>query len=204
MILEFFFDLASPYAYLGLVRMLSHEARTGCSVGWRPVDLEELKRSAGNIGPALRDLPAKLRYVQQDTRRWAARYGVPLAQPAGLASLRINRGTFFADDRGVASRYLQAAALRVWSEGGACEDESLLASLALDMGWEPQEFLHYTLSPAAADRQRKTLERAREAGVFGVPTIVVAGESWWGNDRLDFALAKPAADRRALGVPAHG
>ena len=202
MSLEFYFDLASPYAYLGLTRMLAGAREPG-RVAWRPVDVEALKRAAGNVGPALRHLPAKLRYVRQDTQRWARRYRVPLAASAGQPAPRLNRGTFFAADRGMAEPYLQLAAARVWGAGTPPEDEALLRGLAEELGWPVQEFIDYTDSPAAVARLRASLLDARAAGVFGVPTAVLDGQLWWGNDRL--ALAEAAlAEAEATGAALHG
>jgi 2-hydroxychromene-2-carboxylate isomerase len=203
MILEFYFDLASPYAYLGLMRVLPIAQRDAGSIAWCPVDVEELKRAAGNIGPALRHLPAKLRYVQQDAARWARRQGVPLARTVGEPAPRLNRGTFYAADHGLAARYLQLAAHRVWAEAAAPEDDEVLRAIAGDMGWNPQEFLDYTASAQAAERQREMLLRARRAGVFGVPTAVLDDQLWWGNDRLSLAEAA-LARHSSRGIALHG
>ena len=188
MILEMFIDLASPYAYLGLVRMLSHG--DAARIHWHPVDVEALKRAAGNVGPPLRQMPAKLRYARQDVARWAARYGVPFSEAASCAAApRLNRGTYFAIDRGAAATYLRTAARRVWAEGGDPESEALLRDLSRELGWDAGDFLRFVSSPAAFHRERLSLARAREAGAFGVPTAVVGGRLWWGNDRLFLAEA---------------
>jgi len=184
MTFEFYFDLASPYAYLGLMRLPALTLPRGCAIDYRPVDVEEVKRAAGNIGPALRDLPVKKRYVLQDAARWARRYGVPFTEPSGWDATRLNRGTFLAIDRGVAPRYVATAARHVWGLGGDPASETVITAIAGEMGWNPQDLLSYTLSPPAMQRQRETLAAARAAAVFGVPTSVVNGQLWWGNDRL--------------------
>lgn len=181
---DFYFDLASPYAYLGLMRLPAMVLPAGCAVAYRPVDVEAIKRAAGNIGPALRDLPAKKRYALQDAARWARRFGFAFTEPAGWDAARLNRGTFLAIDRGVAAAYVGAAAHQVWGLGGDPASEPLMAAVAQAMGWDAQELFSYTLSPAALQRERETLAAGRAAGVFGVPTCVVEGQLWWGNDRL--------------------
>jgi 2-hydroxychromene-2-carboxylate isomerase len=186
MTLEFYFDLASPYAYLALARLPVLVLPQGCTIAYRPVDVEELKRAAGNIGPALRDLSSKKSYVLRDAARWAKRCGIAFTEPAGWDATRLNRGTFMAIDRGMAARYLDVAARHVWGAGGDPAGEALIAAVATEMGWAPQELLSYTLSAPAAQRQRETLAAARAAGVFGVPTSVLNGQLWWGNDRLEF------------------
>jgi 2-hydroxychromene-2-carboxylate isomerase len=199
--LEFFFDFASPYAYLAHVRLPDIARRHGCSISYRPVDLPEVKRACGNIGPSTHFLPARQRYIRQDTARWAKRYGVPIAQPSNFDSSRLNRGAFLAIGRGVATEYVDAVGRRVWAEGGAMNDEALLTKVAQDMGWEPKEFLVYTTSEAAGACHRAAVEAARERGVFGVPTMVADGQLWWGNDRLQFVESCLAALK---GTTRHG
>ncbi len=184
--IEFFFDFASPYAYLAHVRLPGIAGRYGCAICYRPVDLPEVKRSAGNIGPSTHFLAVRQRYVRQDTARWAKRYGVPIAQPADYGSARLNRGVFLAIDRNAATEYVAAAGRRVWAQGGAMNDEALLRAVAADLGWDAAEFVAYTTSETAAARHRATIAVARSRGVFGVPTMVVGERLWWGNDRLAF------------------
>jgi 2-hydroxychromene-2-carboxylate isomerase len=54
------------------------------------------------------------------------------------------------------------------------------------MGWNPREFLAYTASDIALARLRITNDLALQHGVFGVPTMRIGSEIWWGNDRLEF------------------
>lgn len=196
--IEFFFDFASPYAYLAHVRLPEIANRYGYSISYRPVDLPELKRAAGNIGPSTHFLAARNRYVQQDSSRWAKRYGVPIVQPASFGSARLNRGAFLAIERNVATEYVNAVGRRVWAEGGAMDDERLLAAVAGDMGWDAAELNDYASSAASAACHRAALAVARERGVFGVPTMVVGEHLWWGNDRLHFIDTHLAANAGAF------
>lgn len=189
MILELFFDLASPYAYLALARMAAHPR--AADVHWHPLDGEQVRRAAGNVGPSLRQTPAKLRYVRQDVARWARRAGVPFSPEAPCAPApRLNRGTFYALDRGCAPRYLQQAGRRIWGDAADPDANDVLRSLAADMGWDERDFIGFAGSPAARARGEDSFARARRAGVFGVPTAVVGERLWWGNDRLHLAEAE--------------
>lgn len=188
MILELFFDLASPYAYLAVMRMAAHPRAS--EVRWHPLDGEQVRRAAGNVGPSLRHTPAKLRYVRQDVARWARRAGVPFSPQAPCAPApRLNRGTFYAMDRGCAPRYLQLVARRIWGDAADPDAEDMLRSAATDMDWDVREFMAFVGSPQARERSAGSFARARQAGVFGVPTAVVGERLWWGNDRLQLAEA---------------
>jgi 2-hydroxychromene-2-carboxylate isomerase len=188
MILELFFDLASPYAYLALMRMAVHPR--AADVQWHPLDGEQVKRAAGNVGPSLRHTPAKLRYVRQDVARWARRMDVPFSSVASCAPApRLNRGTFYAADRGCVPQYLQLAGRRIWGHAADPDADDVLRSVAADMDWDAREFLAFVGSPAASARSAGSFARARRVGVFGVPTAVVGERLWWGNDRLHLAEA---------------
>jgi 2-hydroxychromene-2-carboxylate isomerase len=184
--MEFYFDFVSPFSYLALQRLPEIAKRFGYEVDYRPVDLKRIKQLAGNTGPATREIPMKLRYARIDQQRWGSRYGVPIATPAFYDSSRLNCGFFFAADRGRQREYLMLAFRKVWGEGGHMLDEALLAGVARHLGWDEQAFIDYTLSQDGDRRYALSTECAHKRQVFGVPTILIGDDMWWGNDRLDF------------------
>lgn len=187
---EFFFDFFSPYAYLAQHRLREIAAVYGCKIDYRPINLHEAKRAAGNTGPANRDIPVKIRYLMTDLARWAERYGIPLrpaSSPAADAT-RANKGTFFAIDRGQASDYVTAVYHATWGSGGAAGDAQLLNSVAARLGWDVTEFNDWVDSGLASERYREGNLAAQSRGVFGVPTMMIGDEMWWGNDRLDLMV----------------
>lgn len=184
--IEFHFDLLSPYAYLAHTQLPALAARYGAALAYRPIDLAQAKQAVGNTGPTNREMPVKHRHLRLDLQRWAAHYGVPLVPPAGYGSLRLNCGALYALDREQPARYVEAAWRRVWGEGSAMDDGGLLLSLAGEMGWPADDFMAYVSSDAAHARLRAATEQASARGVFGVPTMFVGDQMWWGNDRLHF------------------
>jgi 2-hydroxychromene-2-carboxylate isomerase len=198
--LSFYFDFMSPFAYLAFQRVgaICDEF----SLGFEPVAvrLPQLKLLAGNTGPPNVRIPVKLRYLRQDLDRWAARYGVPLAFPPSLDTDPLNRAFFFAADRGQGEGFMRAAWERVWGRGEDPADPALLPDLAARFGWDGQELAAYAGGAEAAARLERATEAAHRAGVFGVPTMVVDGQMWWGNDRLDLMremLGQQAAPARS-------
>lgn len=183
---EFFFDFLSPFAYLAHQKLPALAARYGFGIRYVPMDLPRAKRVAGNTGPSNREIPVKLRYLTADMNRWAVRYGVPLVFPKSFASEAMNKGTMFAEDRGRVGEYVAAAFARIWGRGEDMSSEPVLRGLALDMGWSPDEFLGFVASPQAAEWFEALNQEAHYRGVFGVPTMMVGEEMWWGNDRMEF------------------
>jgi len=184
--LEFFFDFMSPFAYLAHKRLPALAEQHGYEVEYRPIDLPSAKKAAGNTGPSNREIPVKLRYLTTDMKRWAARYGVPLNFPPSLDSARLNRGTFYAIDRGHARDYVERAWLAAWGHGGDMSSPQFLSAVAAEMGWPVADFVGFTLSELSATRYEASNREAQRRGVFGVPTAMIGEEMWWGNDRLDF------------------
>lgn len=206
--IEFFFDFLSPFAYLTHQKLPALAQRYGYALRFVPIDLPRAKLAAGNTGPSNRQVPAKLRYLTTDMNRWAQRYAVPLKFPKTFASERLNKGVLFAQDRGRAQDYVTAVFASAWTRGGEdLADSTLLACIARELGWPESEFLAFVDSSGAAERFEALNLEAHRRGVFGVPTMLIGEEMWWGNDRLQFleeflqqqsAKASPSGETRSV------
>jgi 2-hydroxychromene-2-carboxylate isomerase len=184
--IDFYFDFISPFSYLAHCRLPDIARRHGRAIAYHVVDLAAVKLAAGNTGPTTREMPLKHAYSGTDMQRWAARLGVPIKRPSGYGSDRLNKGVFLAADRGATGRYVTAAWRRVWGAGGDMTDAALMRDVAAELGWDEAEFLAFTQSPEAETRYRLSTRQAHARGVFGVPTMMIGDDMWWGNDRLEF------------------
>ena len=184
--IEFYFDFMSPFAYLAHRRAAELARQYGREMRYVPMNLPEAKIAAGNTGPSNRDIPVKLRYLLQDIKRWAAIDNMPVEFPASLDSDRMNRGTFFAHDRGKAEAYIAACFTKGWGEGADISSDDTLTAVAKSLNWLPQEFIAAIESSELESRYKAANGEAHDRGVFGVPTFFVDDEMWWGNDRLHF------------------
>lgn len=198
-VLDFYFDFMSPFAYLAHTQLPVLAGRYGLQVAYHAIDLPAAKLAAGNTAPPNVSIPVKLRYLVTDMQRWAKRYGVPLVFPQTLKSGRLNRGLYFAADRGRAEDYLRAAWLPTWGQGGDMDDEALIGGVARSLGWDAAEFLGFIESPEARERYELDNRDAQARGVFGAPTMMLDDQMWWGNDRLGFLEEHLAATHDAGG-----
>jgi 2-hydroxychromene-2-carboxylate isomerase len=201
--IDFYFDFISPFSYLAHQRVPELAARFGYALDYHVADLATLKRLAGNTAPRMVDMPLKLSYSRIDQKRWADRYGVPITPPPGSHdSTWLNRGTFYAADRKQAPAYVAAVWLRMRRDGRDLAEESTWREIAKDLGWAPDDFVAFVRSEDSRTRYQQSTQQAHARGVFGVPTMIVAGEMWWGNDRLDFLeeflQARAASGQRAV------
>lgn len=201
-IIDFYFDFISPFSYLAHQRLPGLAAHFGYTIDFHAADLADLKRLAGNTAPKMTAIPLKLRYSRIDQQRWADRYGVPITPPSGSHdSSWLNRGTFYAADRNQAGEYVTAVWTRMRRDGRDLAEESTWKKVAGDLGWKSDDFIGFVRSEASKARYQHSTQQAHERGVFGVPTMMIGDEMWWGNDRLDFLEAflegQVAAGRRA-------
>jgi len=185
-VIDFYFDFISPYSYLAHCRLPAIAERHGRKIAYHVVDLAVIKLEGGNTGPTTREMPLKLRYSGTDQQRWASRYGVTIKRPSAYGPNRLNEGVFWAADQGAIDKYVAATWQRVWGEGGDMTDQTLMLDVATELGWDINEFLAFTESSDAESRYRTSTHEAHQRGVFGVPTMMIDEEMWWGNDRLDF------------------
>ncbi len=185
-VIDFYFDFISPFSYLAHTQLPAIATKHGRAIAYHVVQLTEIKLGGGNTGPTTREMPLKYRYSGTDMQRWAARYGVAITRPSGYGPNNLNKGAFFAEDRGAMAEYVTKTWRRVWGEGGDMTDPALLRGVTDEMGWDWAEFLAAAESPETEARYQASTQAAHERGVFGVPTMMIGDEMWWGNDRLDF------------------
>jgi 2-hydroxychromene-2-carboxylate isomerase len=185
--IDFYFDFISPFSYLAHQRLPQLAARYGYALDYHIADLATLKRLCGNTAPRMVDMPLKLAYSRIDQQRWAGRYGVPITPPAGSHdSSWLNRGIFYAAAKKQAADYVTAVWIRMRRDGRDLAQESTWREVAQDLGWNADELVAFIRSENSRKEYQKASQDAHERGVFGVPTMLVGSEMWWGNDRLDF------------------
>lgn len=184
--LDFYFDFMSPFAHLAHGELLRIATRYAVPIRYLPIDLPAAKIAAGNTGPANRSIPAKLRYLMTDLQRWATIRQVPFKFPVSLDSQRMNVGTFYAIERNSATAYVAAGFDLGWGQGGDIGSDEVLVRLAERMHWSVADFMRYIENPAAHSGYAENNREAHHRRVFGVPTMMIGDDMWWGNDRLDF------------------
>jgi 2-hydroxychromene-2-carboxylate isomerase len=201
--IDFYFDFISPFSYLAHQRLPDLAARYDHALSYHAASLADLKELAGNTAPRVTQIPLKLRYSRIDQQRWADRYGVPIRPPErSHDSSWLNRGFFFAEDRGQQRDYVTNAWTKLRRDSRDMADEKTWRDIATELGWVSDEFVGFIRSEASQERYQAATRQAHERGAFGVPTMLIGDEMWWGNDRLDFLeeflKAGTASERRAV------
>lgn len=185
--LTWYFDFVSPFAYLQWRRLAPLlDARP---VRLVPILFAAVLDARGQKGPA--EIPRKREFTYRHALWQARRAGVPLRFPPAhpfnpLAALRACVAA------GTSADAVDALFGWIWAEGRAGDSAEALAPVLAQLGVDADALG----APGTKAALRANTDAAIAAGVFGVPTLALGEELFWGNDAHDFALA--AADDPAL------
>jgi 2-hydroxychromene-2-carboxylate isomerase len=185
---DFFYDLGSPYSYLASTQLARIEQRTGSRARLIAITLGGLRKATGHHLPP----PQQLKYMSQDTARWAQEYGVPMQIPTAFPTSTIQplRACVAAERTGNGGQATHALFRTYWADGEDISDASVIERALSKAGLDGKALVQATQEQEIKDGLRRNTELALGRGVFGVPTIFVGERSFWGNDRLQFVEAE--------------
>ncbi len=195
--IHFYFDFISPYAWLAFqalpqaLKGISHE------VHYHPVVFGAMLKHHGQLGPA--EMPGKRDWTYRQVLWLAKQQGVDLKLPAAhpfnsLALLRLAvaaAGTNASSiTQGQPNRYVVETIFRhVWCEGLDAADPDRLATLQAHLASRPSVDLQDPQSAEVKQLLQQQTQQAIDLGLFGVPSMVVDGQVFWGNDALPMLRA---------------
>jgi 2-hydroxychromene-2-carboxylate isomerase len=183
--IDFYYDFASPYAYLGSTQVERVAAPRGAIVRWRPILLGAVFKHIGTpMVPIFAMNEPKRRYQARDLQHWADYWGVAFRWPSRfpmntVTALRI----VHAVDDAARPRLSHALYRAYWVEDQDLADRAVLADV-LEKEGLPPETLARAADPDIKDALRRATDEAIAAGLCGVPSFVVGGHLFWGQDRL--------------------
>lgn len=188
--LEFWFDFASTYSYVAAMRVEAECARAGVELAYKPfllgpifTDLLGIKDSPFNVHQV------RGRYMWRDLERLCEKHKLGWRRPsvfprnsvlparvalcAGPAIGPLTRAIFsanFAEDRDIS-------------------DAGVLRDLVDSVGGDGAKALEQAQTPEVKARLRAQTAQAQRLGIFGAPDFLVKGELFFGQDRLEDAIA---------------
>ncbi len=179
--IEWYFDFVSPFAYLQL-EVLARRAPT-IELTPVPIVLGAILSARGQLGPA--EIPAKRRFTYRFVQWQAAREGIALRFPPThpFNPIRALRLAIVAGGGVDAVRLIFR---HLWRDGRSLDDPGDWSALSAAVGVE--DTTARISNPEVKNALRQNGERALAAGVFGVPTIAIDGQLFWGADATAMAL----------------
>jgi 2-hydroxychromene-2-carboxylate isomerase len=183
--IHFYLDFISPYAWLAFDGLPKALQGISHRVVYKPVVFGALLNHHGQLGPA--EMPAKRDWTYRQVL-WQARVqGTPLQLPAShpFNSLALLRLATACDAQGEPNRFVCEKIFRhVWCTGLEAADPQRLAALAAELA--PQADVGST---EVKQRLKDNTDEAVALNLFGVPSFVVDGRVFWGNDALPMLRA---------------
>jgi 2-hydroxychromene-2-carboxylate isomerase len=176
-----YFDVISPFAHVALARLPEIERLR--PVVLKPIVFGAVLKHWGQLGPA--EIAPKRVHTYRLVTHLAARESIPFRFPAAhpfnpLALLRLLTAL---DGQREAVR---TAFDLVWGQGRDANDPAVLAEVAAAAG-DPGAVERLVEQPVK-DALRQATEQAIAAGIFGVPSLLIDGEVFWGVDAMTMAL----------------
>jgi 2-hydroxychromene-2-carboxylate isomerase len=188
--IDFYYAIGSRYSYLAASQVDSLEKDADCRVQWHPLDSRRLIRLRG-IDPfsgAPSSGQYEWAYREVDAKRWAQLYGIPFLEPrnrvlfdpellahAATAAKRLGRVREFSQSL-FSAMFAEEEVTRI--------DREECIRRAAQCAMPRSRFEAELDNPGTADEHVAAVEKAHREGAFGVPTFVVNGTVFWGNDRL--------------------
>ena len=188
--IDFWFEFASSYSYLSVMRIEKLAAAAGVKVRWRPFLLGPVFLSLGWNDSPFNIYPPTGRYMWRDLERLCARYGLALCKPSvfprnGLLAARV---ALLGQDEPWIADFAKAVMCANFAEDREISHPAVIGAILSDLGLPADDLLARAASDENKAALRRQTEEAGELGVFGAPTFVVDKELFWGNDRLEMAL----------------
>ncbi len=190
--LDFWFEFASSYSYLAVMRIEPLAREAGVTIRWRPFLLGPVFLSLGWNDSPFNIYPPKGRYMWRDLARLATRYGLPFQVPSkfprsGLLAARV---ALLGAEAPWIGDFARAVMHANFADDRDITDPAVIRALLAGLDLPADALLAEATGEANKLALRRQTEKATELGLFGAPSFVTPdGELFWGNDRLEDAMA---------------
>ncbi|MDQ9818122.1 2-hydroxychromene-2-carboxylate isomerase [Acinetobacter bereziniae] len=186
--IEFYFDLGSPYSYLGFYQIQKIAKLHQAQIVWKPILLGGVFKATGNSSPMT--VPAKARYSMVDMQRWSNLWDISIQMnpyfPINtlnlmriITAVQLYRPECFLT-------VLNALFDAMFGHPQNLNDIDVLMNLIESLGFSAEQVQIWLSDDQVKMQLKQITEEAIERGVFGAPTWFVGKEMFWGVDHLYF------------------
>ncbi|MGH7933175.1 MAG: DsbA family protein [Candidatus Binataceae bacterium] len=188
--LKFYYDYKSPFTYLAFAPALALERTHRVRLRFIPLELDVRASYGGEVASRHQYDWFKVRYLYADARRFANERGLIVRGPRKIFDSRLALiSGLYADRHGCFRPYSERVFERFFKRELDLEDVGALAAVMNEIGLDADGFRGYADADGRGDLAAAAAEAERD-GAFGVPMLIIAGEPFWGNDRIEWAVKK--------------
>ncbi|HIA96210.1 MAG TPA: 2-hydroxychromene-2-carboxylate isomerase [Gammaproteobacteria bacterium] len=195
---DFYFDFASPNAYLSHQVVPGIEERTGTKFNYIPVLLGGIFKATNNKPPmeAFFGILNKNEYQSVEMKRFQERHGIDkfkMNPHFPVMSLQIIRGAVGAQQDGYLDKYIDEVLKHMWEEPKKMDDPEVIKEAFTESGFDADRLMNQMQDPDIKAQLIENTEKAVKRGTFGIPTFFVGDDIYFGKDTLwqvEEALAK--------------
>jgi 2-hydroxychromene-2-carboxylate isomerase len=196
--IDFWFEFASTYSYPAAMRIGTLAGKAGVEVRFRPFLLGPIFKAQGWDTSPFNLFPAKGRHMWRDLERICAELALPFRRPepfpqASLLAARValvGLGDVWGKD------FCLAVYRAQFVDGSRIDEAETIRAILSDLQVDPEETIATAQSDVIKHKLRSQTAEAQRLEIFGAPTFTTPdGELFWGNDRLDNAIAWAAGVR---------
>jgi 2-hydroxychromene-2-carboxylate isomerase len=190
-------DYKSPYAYVANKPLFELQKTYDVELEWLPYTLR-IAEYLGSVDDRSPHHWRRVRYAYMDARRYANEQGLILKGPKRIYNGTLaSVGMLFAQRNGFFLPYHTTVFEMFWSHQLDLDVVAEMSNVIADLGGSADAFERYATGAGPADVDAITKE-AESLGVFGVPSMLLDGELFWGGDRIGI-LARRLEQRMAIG-----
>lgn len=187
--LQFHFDFASPNAWFVHRVIPDIETRTGAHFTYVPVLLGGIFKATGNQAPmlAFAGIKNKLDYQGLEIRRFIQRYDLTAFKMNShfpVNSLQIMRIAVAAAQEGVLPLYVETVFQAMWEKSLKMDDPEVIATTLNAAGLDADKLIAMSITPEIKARLAANTEASVNRGAFGIPTVFVNDEIYFGKDAV--------------------
>lgn len=189
--IEFWYEFASTYSYPAAMRVEDAAKAAGVTLRWRPFLLGPIFGAQGWNDSPFNIYPAKGKYMWRDMARLCEAAGLTLKEPVRFPQngLKAARLALLGQDEAWGPAFTRRVYLANFAEQKDISDEGVLSSVLSSLGLDAAALIAQSNAPDNKERLKAQTEEAVARGIFGAPSFLVGDELFWGNDRLEAALA---------------
>lgn len=189
--MQFWFEFASTYSYPAALRVEALARQHGVVLEWKAFLLGPIFQAQGWNDSPFNLFPTQGRYMWRDLERICADLELPLRQPSQFprnSVLAARVACRFAAEPWLPD-FVRAVFRANFAEDQDIAQPEVLKHCLEALGLPGAELLQQAQSAESKALLRTQTEQAVALGIFGAPSFIVDGELFWGNDRLEAALA---------------